>query len=95
MRWVRTVARLKSLKDKLLEQGWMPSTQMRSVLGVKRQALRKMHLAGRIEARICDDKGQWLYWPRPHPRNPTPTAAAKPRDRSGVKGAVWKTCVPG
>ena len=68
VRWVRNVERCPSLKQRLLEAGWRTTTQAGAALGIKRHALREMHLRGEIEACICDDGGQWLYWlPRAAP----------------------------
>jgi DNA invertase Pin-like site-specific DNA recombinase len=72
VRWVRRVERCPSLKQRLLDAGWSTATQAGAALGIKRHALREMHVRGDIEARICDDSGQWLYWlPSAAPRKQT------------------------
>ncbi len=80
VRWVRRVARYPSLKERLLEAGWRTATQAGAALGIKRHALREMHIRGDIEARICDGKGQWLYWlPSATPRQRRKPTSEKPQ----------------
>jgi hypothetical protein len=89
VKWVRNVQKLKSLKQRLLEAGWVTSTQLRTRLGVKRQTLRKWHLQGRVEARLCDNRGQWLYRPpEAIPPGATRNTSMPPTDRPDAKGAV-------
>ena len=60
--WVRFAHKLKSLKQRLLEDGWQTATQIACTLGVKRTTLGRWRQQGRIQARICNDRGEWLYW---------------------------------
>jgi DNA invertase Pin-like site-specific DNA recombinase len=63
VRWVRQVQKFKSLKQRLLDAGWLTAAQLGATLGVGRSTLRRWHIEGRLQARLCDSKGQWLYWP--------------------------------
>jgi hypothetical protein len=66
IRWVRFSAKLKSLKQRLLEAGMLTGKEVCTNLGVSRTNLGRLRAQGRIEARICNDKGEWLYWLPPH-----------------------------
>ena len=59
--WVRFSHKLKSLKQRLLDAGWLTGKQIASEIGVTRATLGRWRLAGRIKARICNDRGEWLY----------------------------------
>jgi DNA invertase Pin-like site-specific DNA recombinase len=85
VRWVRGSARLKSLKQRLLEAGMLTQRQLSAQLGVSRSTLVRWRLEGRIRARICNDQGQWLYWPPE--QTPAPTAP-DPMVTSAAGGAV-------
>jgi hypothetical protein len=61
VRWVRFSAKLKSLKERLLEAGMLTGKQVCAKLGVSRTTLARLRAQGRIEARLCNDKGEWLY----------------------------------
>ena len=63
VRWVRCSARLKSLKQRLLETGMLTRPQISARLGVSRTTLVRWRQEGRLQARICNDHGEWLYWP--------------------------------
>jgi hypothetical protein len=60
--WVRFSHKLKSLRQRLLEAGWLTGKQITAKLGVKRGTLGRWRQTGRIKARICNDRGEWLYW---------------------------------
>jgi hypothetical protein len=92
VQWVRFSARLTSLKERLLAAGMLTGTQIAAQLGVRRTTIRRWRREGRLEARICNEMGQWLYapgQPRPSdhsaPRETTPLGA---QDISRVGGAV-------
>jgi hypothetical protein len=76
VQWVRFAAKLPSLKERLLAQGMLTSAQLTERLGVERSTISRWRTQGLIEARICDDSGQWLYW--------RPTQIPPPR-RSGSR----------
>jgi hypothetical protein len=63
IRWVRYSHKLKSLRQRLLDAGWLTGKQIASKLGVKRTTLGRWRHTDRIKARICNDRGEWLYWP--------------------------------
>ncbi len=63
IKWVRFAHKLKSLKQRLIEAGWKTGKEMQSNLGLSRSALGRLRTQGRIEARICNDHGEWLYMP--------------------------------
>jgi hypothetical protein len=68
VQWVRFSAKLKSLKERLLEAGWLTSKQVAAQLGVSLSTVSSLRNKGRLKGRICSDKGEWLYWP---PDSPT------------------------
>jgi DNA invertase Pin-like site-specific DNA recombinase len=86
--WVRFAHKLKSLKQRLLEDGWQTTKQIACTLGVKRTTLGRWRQQGRIQARICNDRGEWLYrMPDNLPasgKNITPS----PTDNPTARGAV-------
>lgn len=84
VQWVRFAHKLKSLKRRLLDSGWLTSRQMSSRLGVSRTTLGKLRQTKRIKARICNDHGEWLYW---HP-SPEDTGATSTTDSSTARGAL-------
>jgi hypothetical protein len=61
IRWVRRSAKLKSLRERLIETGMLTGKQVCAKLGVSRTSLGRLRAQGHIEARICNDKGEWLY----------------------------------
>ena len=63
VQWVRFSAKLKSLKERLLEAGMMTRRQLCAELGIGRTALTRWRQQGRVQARICNDHGEWPYWP--------------------------------
>jgi hypothetical protein len=63
VQWVRHSTKLKSLKERLLEAGMLTKKEISARLGVSRTTIGKLRTQGRIKARICNDAGEWLYWP--------------------------------
>jgi transcriptional regulator with XRE-family HTH domain len=61
VRWVRYSTKLKSLKQRLLEAGMLTGKQIAARLGVRRTTIGRWRREGRLEARICNDQGEWLY----------------------------------
>ena len=88
IQWVRFSHKLKSLRQRLLDAGWLTGKQIASQLGVKRTTLGRWRRAGRIKARICNDRGEWLYWPPGElpasSTNITPTGEDHPTARGAV-----------
>jgi hypothetical protein len=62
VQWVRCSAKLKSLKQRLLDAGWLTRKQIADQLGVSRTTVSGMRVARQLKARICSDRGEWLYW---------------------------------
>ncbi|MBK5256503.1 MAG: recombinase family protein, partial [Vicinamibacteria bacterium] len=88
VQWVRFAYRLKSLKQRLLDSGWLTQQEMSSRLGVKRSTLGRWRQAGRIDARICNDIGEWLYWPPSQEKLSSMGPAPMVNDNSTARGAV-------
>jgi len=91
VQWVRFSARLTSLKERLLAAGMLTGTQIAAQLGVRRTTIGRWRREGRLEARLCNEMGQWLYAPQQRPsdgRPPSETAASSAQDISRVGGAV-------
>jgi len=63
VQWVRCSAKLKSLKERLLDAGMVTRKQLCAQLRISRNTLTRWRHQGRIRARICNDHGEWLYWP--------------------------------
>ena len=61
--WVRFASKYKSLKQRLLDAGWISCRELCTQLNINRKTLTRHRLAGRVEGRLCNDKGEWLYWP--------------------------------
>ena len=87
VQWVRFSAKLKNLKERLLEAGMLTCTQASAKLGIGRTTLGRWRADGRIKARICNDRGEWLYWP-PERRLASGTPAHDPMVDSTAGGAV-------
>jgi hypothetical protein len=92
VQWVRTSAKLKSLKDRLLSAGMVTGKALEAQLGIRRTTLSRLRRSGAIKAAICNEQGQWLYWPPKtlEPTNPPPAADAGPgsKGRPTARGAV-------
>ena len=78
VQWVRFSAKLKSLKERLLEAGMLTRKQLSTKLGISRTTIGRLRTEGHLKARICNDHGEWLYWPPepiPSPANHSSTSA--------------------
>ncbi|MBI2323174.1 MAG: recombinase family protein [Chloroflexi bacterium] len=88
VQWVRFSHKLKSLKERLLDAGWLTGKQAEARFGVGRTTLQRWRKTGRIKSRICRGGGEWLYWPeidKPgDDMNEDPTAMGT----STAKGAI-------
>ena len=72
IKWVRYSAKIKSLKERLLDAGWLTVKQVSARLGLSRTSICKLRLQGKLRGRICNDHGQWLYWlPELRPNDPS------------------------
>jgi len=63
IQWVRFSAKIKSLKERLLDAGMLTVKQISAQLGVHRTTIKNLRVQGRLKARICNEHGEWLYWP--------------------------------
>ena len=81
--WIRHSAKLKSLKQRLLDAGMCTTKQMTANFGHSRSTLARLRLQGKIKARICSDRGEWLYWPPDHNAD-----TIEPTRTSTTRGAV-------
>jgi hypothetical protein len=88
VQWVRFSHRMKSLKARLLAAGWLTRAQMAARLGIKRSTLGTWRCQGRIRGRICNDMGEWLYWPPDGPPPLDTPSPSTPNDNSTARGAV-------
>jgi hypothetical protein len=88
VQWVRFSAKLPSLKARLLSAGMLTTKQLGDKLGVKRDTIGKWRMRGLVQARICNEAGEWLYW-LPDPIPPHREIPKKPSVRkSTARGAV-------
>ena len=82
VQWLRFSAKLPSLKERLIAAGMLTTKQLGEKLGVERSTIARWRLQGLIQARICNDLGEWLYWlPKqipPHRPSPKKTTVGKP-----------------
>ena len=76
VRWFRFAKGLKSLKQRLLDAGWLTTEEYADKLGVHYATIKAWREKGLIHARLCNDRGQWLFDPRQNDP-PTPWAARK------------------
>ena len=86
VQWVRYAHKLKSLKQRLLDEGWLTGRQTQDQLGVKRSTLQRWRATDRLKARICNDLGEWLYWLPPETEVDSTEGTQK--DNSTARGAV-------
>ena len=63
---MRRSAKLESLEERLLAARWLTSHQIAVTLGVGRTTISRRRRAGRLQGRICNACGEWLYWPPTH-----------------------------
>ena len=90
--WVRFAHKLTSLKQRLLANGWLTSKQITAQLGIGRTTIGRWRTEGRIKARICNDGGEWLYWPPERPLDEhavdADVSAAATGDNPTARGAL-------
>ena len=57
--------------ERLLDTGWLTVKQASARLGLGRTAIGRLRVKGKLQGRICNDHGQWLYWlPESKPNDP-------------------------
>ncbi len=88
VQWVRYAHKLKSLKQRLLDDGWLTGRQTEAKLDVKRSTLGRWRTRGQIKARICNDLGEWVYWLTPETEACLTNATPIQKDSSTAGGAV-------
>ena len=91
VQWVRFSAKLKSLKERLLEAGMLTSKQLSAALNIGRTTIGRLRRDGQLKARICNDHGEWLYWaPEPitAPAHHSSSTLADPMVTPTAGGAV-------
>ncbi len=92
VQWVRFSAKLKSLKERLLEAGMLTTKQLSAKLGLSRDEIVKLRLAGKLKAKLASNRHDWLYWLPDVPLTPEPAANKKrpnnQESRSPARGAV-------
>ena len=89
VQWVRFSAKLPSLKERLLTAGMLTGKQVAARLRVSRTTLGEWRRAGKIQARICNDRGEWLYrLPDGSPTTPPAPDSPHATDNSPARGAV-------
>lgn len=91
--WVRFSAKLDSLKERLLEAGMLTTKQACAQLGVSRNALRRLRARGEIKARICNDKGECLYW-LPESTGRVARAVSRPSPPRSEQGVFHHSALP-
>jgi hypothetical protein len=74
IRWLRSAKGIKSMKQRLLDRGWLTTEQYADKLGLHYATIKSRRAKGLIHARRCNDRGQWLFDPRDNVP-PTPGAA--------------------
>jgi DNA invertase Pin-like site-specific DNA recombinase len=92
VQWVRFSHKLKSLKERLLAAGWLTRKQVTADLGLSRTTICRWRVEGRIKGRICNDRGEWLYWPptglQPDAETPDAPGVLSIDDKPTARGAV-------
>jgi DNA invertase Pin-like site-specific DNA recombinase len=76
VQWVRFSAKLKSLKKRLIDAGWLTTKQVAAQLGVSLSTVGTMRSKGRLKGRVCSDKGEWVYWLPDSSQTPSPHQTA-------------------
>ncbi len=61
VKWIMFSAKLKSLKERLREGGMRTARELAQEHGVSIEAIKAWRRQGRLQGRICNDRGEWLY----------------------------------
>ncbi len=64
IRWLRSAKGIMSMKQRLLDSGWLTTEQYADKLGLHCNTIKTWRAKGLIHARKCNDRGQWLFDPR-------------------------------
>ena len=84
VQWVRYSSKLRSLKKRLVDAGWLTTKQVAAQLSVSISTVGAMRRKGRLKGRICSDKGEWVYCPPDSSQAPSSRGTAT----STARGAV-------
>ena len=88
VQWVRFSAKLPSLKQRLIAAGMLTTQQLCQRLGVERTTIGRWRRQGLVEARICNDLGECLYWPPKEGPSPTIRPRTAAMGKSTARGAM-------
>jgi hypothetical protein len=88
IQWLRYSSKLPSLKERLLAAGMLTVRQLGEKLDVKRTTIGRWRAQGLLQARICNDQGECLYWlPDKLPSQPK-SKKKTTMGRSTARGAI-------
>ncbi len=59
--WLRRRFKIKSLRQRLADQGMVNTPALCKLLDVNRCTVRQWRYEGRLRGRICNAKGEWMY----------------------------------
>jgi hypothetical protein len=82
VKWIRFARGFKSLHQRLRAAHWRTPYELAAELGISYDTVKVWRHQGRLHARRCNDKGDWLYLPAS--QQPTATAS---RGRPTPRGA--------
>ncbi len=94
IRWFRHVKGIKSMKQHLLDAGWLTTEQYADKLGVHYATIKTWRTKGLIRARRCNDRGQWLFDPRENDP-PTPRGSRTKLHQNGDNRSYSKPAAGG
>jgi hypothetical protein len=63
VRWLCFAHGLKNLRQRLRDAHWLTTTEIAAELGVSDDTVKVWRGQGRLRARRCNDKFEWLYAP--------------------------------
>jgi DNA invertase Pin-like site-specific DNA recombinase len=96
LHWVLYNHRLKTLKRRLLEAGFLLRKEMTRMLGLTRRQLVKKQSRGELRARTVNGRGEWLFDPidnQPEPIREIAARVAKQADERGASGSTGRGAV--
>ncbi len=90
VKWIRYSAGLKSLKQRLRDQGWMTTKECAVELGVHSATVKAWRRRRLLEGRTCNAFGEWLFEPNSIAtcRSPTKTQLRKQESNDHVEPAA-------
>ncbi len=80
IKWIIFSAKLETFKARLRRGGMLTATELAQQLGVAVVTIKTWRRQGRLAARRCNDRHEWLYHPSDGPAAPKHTA--RPRRRT-------------